>query len=258
MGTVLETNHFSSSTFSINELPNYQVIIDGTQSQDAYIVLYNSSDELVYSSSVQQFQSAFGVIAFSNLDSAKLRFLVPVIDSQVVPNELITGELKPTIHKYLLDDGVSPVLQTALTHLDAQLVYRENLTTLANLISMFPNADRIPFPKVYLEDLQRKSKNIYNKLVGVHVGKLVTTFGVMQGGSLLYVNDFQCSNINDFNFYLLKILELHAPNNQEVVFYLSGEISEEDPIHERIQKYASQLYFAEKLSCVSLVANSKA
>lgn len=258
MGTILDTNHYTSSTFSINDLPNYQVIIDGTQSQDAFIILFNSSAELVYSSSVQQFQTAYGVMAFSNLSREKLRFLVPVIDSQIVPNELLTHDLKNTIHKYLLDDGVSSVLQTTIPNMDAQLVYREDLNNLADLISLFPTASRIPFPKIYLEDLERKSKNIFNKLIGVHVGIYGVTIGVMKGGSLLYLNDFQTHNINDLNYYLLKILEQLVPNNEDVVFYLSGDIIEGEPIHQRVLKYASQIYFAEKLSCVSLAANSKA
>ncbi len=257
MGTISETYYTTSPTFSIDRLTTCKVLLDGTQNHEPEIAIYSDSNELLHFGNVSSFEKAFGTNVLPNLLSDQLVFLVPVLDAQIVPNELVEAGGEDLVAKFVLDDGVTPAKTAKWSEQDARFVYRERLVNLAPYVKLHPTALRIPFPKIYLEQLRKKSLNSSSVVYGVHVGHESVYLAIFQSGKLYYFNEFQVNNIEDFNYYFIKVMEQLPSNTTHFLAYLSGDIKEGDELHQRIVKYTEEIYFAEKLSCALLAVNTR-
>lgn len=69
--------------------------------------------------------------------------------------------------------------------------------------------------------------------------------GVLKNSELIFYNIFECVNADEFNYYLLAIIEQLGIETGQAHVFLSGNISEADEFYERTRKYFSQISFTD-------------
>ena len=87
---------------------------------------------------------------------------------------------------------------------------------------------------------QEKKSSLF---IDVH-GKHIQT-GVLENSQLAFYNIFECINSDEFNYYLLSIIEQLSIEPEETKIILSGNVSEGDEIYQRVQKYFNIITFAD-------------
>lgn len=87
---------------------------------------------------------------------------------------------------------------------------------------------------------QEKKSSLF---IDVH-GKHIQT-GVMKNSQLAFYNIFECINGDEFNYYLLSIIEQLSIEPEETKIILSGNVSEGDEIYQRVQKYFNIISFTD-------------
>ena len=87
---------------------------------------------------------------------------------------------------------------------------------------------------------QEKKSSLF---IDVH-GKHIQT-GVLENSQLAFYNIFECTNSDEFNYYLLSIIEQLSIEPEETKIILSGNVSEGDEIYQRVQKYFNIITFAD-------------
>ena len=65
--------------------------------------------------------------------------------------------------------------------------------------------------------------------------------GWLMNSALLFYNIFDCINPDEFNYYLLNVLEQLAINADQTQVVLSGKIIADDEFYKRVQKYFKQI-----------------
>ena len=69
--------------------------------------------------------------------------------------------------------------------------------------------------------------------------------GVLENSQLAFYNIFECMKADEFNYYLLSIIEQLNIEPEETKIILSGNISEGDEIYQRVQKYFNTISFTD-------------
>lgn len=238
-------------------LSQYHLIIDGTRSHEPVFLLCDENSGKSELLDRSQFESEYGKLTLDSIEGSRVKFLVPVIDCDFIPNDFFDTALLAQYGNFILDDGVSPLLDRTVSALGAQLVYRESLAALSQLIHLFPQAERIPFPAAFLETLQLKQPTYGDEFVGIHVAHDFVAIAVFQQKGFNYYREFQINNIDEFNYYFIKVMALMAKDPDQISMVLSGHIDQNDPFHQRVTKYSTNIHFIPQLSCASLVAGTR-
>lgn len=238
-------------------LSQYHLVIDGTRSHEPVFILYDESSDKSQVLEPSQFELEHGKQELENIEASKVKFLVPVIDCDFVPLDFYDAPLLAQYGNFILDDGVSPLQDSAVPALGAQIVYREYLAAISQLIQLFPQAERIPFPVAFLESLQQKQTTYGDEFIGIHVAHDFVAIAVFQDKKFNYYREFQINNIDEFNYYFIKVMALIAKDPEQISMVLSGDIDQDDPFHQRVTKYSTNIHFIPQLSCASLVAGTR-
>lgn len=254
MGTVKETTNFTTADFDLSGAAPYHLVIDGTMSHEPTLAFFDEQSGLVHLSGFSQFELDYGAGKLEALDPKSVKFLVPAIDSQFIPQDLYDPSLKDHYEKLLLDDGVSPMLTADFPAIGAVLLYREYLPVVSSLIRLFPEAERVAFPLVFTKSILNRQVVPEASVLGVHVAHDFVAICLCQKNVFSYYRDFHINSIDDFNYHLIQVLGLIKTDITDTRVLLSGDISRDDSFYQRIAKYSRNIHFAHRLACVSLVA----
>ena len=257
MGNMKDISGLTMAAFVPEKISQYDLVIDGTQSHEPVLVFFENDLEKTFVRSYSQFEQEHGIQLLSNEKPKSVKFLVPVIDSDFIPHSLFDASLLEEYGKFILDDGLSPLLSVDFPATGSVMVYREYLPSIKLLTHIFPQAQRVPFPTVFVKNLQDRAQSLGDKIVGVHVAHDFVAMAVLRNGSFAYYHQFQINNIDEFNYYLIQILKMLDSSPAQISMILSGDINDGDPFSQRITKYTRNIQFIQSPTCVSLVAGLK-
>lgn len=257
MGNRKDTSGLTMAAFVPEKIPQYDLVVDGTRSHEPVLVFFEKDSEWSYVRTYSQFEQEHGIQLLSNFEPKSVKFLVPVIDSDFIPHSLFDASLLEEYGRFVLDDGLSPILSVDFPATDSVMVYREYLSSVKLLAQVFPRAERVPFPPVFIKNIQDRAEPRADRIVGVHVAHDFVAMCVLRNGMFSYYHEFQINNIDEFNYYLIQVLEMLDTPPAQISLVLSGDISEGDPFFQRIVKYTRNIQFIHSPSCASLVAGLK-
>ena len=100
------------------------------------------------------------------------------------------------------------------------------------------------------------------KLVAPNASKLLLQFSTDSFEAYLSVDDklvfynlFNITNADDFNYYLLILMQELKPDPYKTSVYLAGDIEEGDVYYSRVDKYFPEISFADSTKLVSLAGD---
>src|SRR5690606_36478886 len=64
-----------------------------------------------------------------------------------------------------------------------------------------------------------------------------------EGNKFVFYNSFPMANADDFNYFILAVLEQFEIGTGEASVYLTGDISAQDGLYSRVQKYSRDIKF---------------
>lgn len=257
MGNVKETTGFSAAGFEFQKIAQYHLVIDGTRSFEPVLVFFDEASGMTHVQAFSQFELEYGKNALNNSSPKSVKFLVPVVDSDFIPDSLFDPELQEDYGKFLLDDGIAPLLKLDFPEIGAVLLYREYLPSVKILISHFAGAQRVPFPVFFIKSMQDNMHVYGDRTIGVHVAHDYVAMCIFKEGVLLYYHEFQVNNIDEFNYYLIQVMNMMDTSPANIDLVLSGHTDRDDPFFQRISKYTGKIHFIPTNACVSLVAGIK-
>lgn len=257
MGNRKDTSGLAMEAFAPEKISQSDLVIDGTQSHEPVLVFFEKGSERTYVRTYSQFVQEHGIQLLSNFKPESVKFLVPVIDSDFIPHSLFDASLLEEYGKFILDDGLSPLLSMDFPATGSVMVYREYLPSVKLLAHLFPQAERVPFPLVFTKSVGNRIQAQGDKIVGVHVAHDFVAMCVFKNGLFSYYHEFQINNLDEFNYYLILVMKMVDPSPANINLILSGDIGQDDPFFQRIARYTSNIHFIHSLSCASLVADLK-
>lgn len=67
----------------------------------------------------------------------------------------------------------------------------------------------------------------------------------LKNSELMFYNTFDCINADEFNYYLLNVLEQLDIDAEQTQVVLSGKVMSNDDFHQRVEKYFNRIDFAD-------------
>lgn len=67
----------------------------------------------------------------------------------------------------------------------------------------------------------------------------------LKNSELMFYNTFDCINADEFNYYLLSVLEQLDIDTEQTQVVLSGKVISKDDFHQRVEKYFNRIDFAD-------------
>lgn len=100
----------------------------------------------------------------------------------------------------------------------------------------------IPSSNMLIKNLEDQSRP-EQKTIGIQVYPQEFELAYFVGKKFMYYNRFPMAGADDFNYFLLAVLEQFEIATGEAHVYLSGEIDQGDALYQRLQKYTDKLAF---------------
>jgi hypothetical protein len=177
------------------------------------------------------------------LDFGKVKISVETRAFTFVPDELYSDA---DLSKYSKFIGVEP--DTALLTADISAFGIKNVTAVEReldsiLTNAFPESLIVSQANSFLAGVAKLAKG--GNESQLYLNTNIDTFeaAVIKNGSLDFYNIFEVSNADEFNYFLVNLInQLNIDRNLPV--FLSGEIQAGDEQFQRVQKYFATLNFA--------------
>ncbi len=140
-------------------------------------------------------------------------------------------------------EASSAVIYTACPKLSINILYKIPQSTQSMFKHLFENMHIIHSASALLGNLQSMVPPVHKNTYAIINDKLLE-IAVFHNKSLLYYNSFDCTEIEDYLYYITWVyreLNLSASHNP---LFLAGTISKSDPIYNLLKQYFSKLEFA--------------
>ena len=174
-------------------------------------------------------------------NSVKISF--DTIDYTFIPADLYAEENRQDYRNYLNLTGSSDILVNNISSLEIKNVVAIDRELNAALHRIFQK------PKVYnqatpfLNGIQQNINREDDLVCFINIQERHFQVGLLKKFKLEFYNSFEYANADEFNYYLLNIIESLALQIEETPIVLSGKISETDEIYQRIKKYFPNIRF---------------
>lgn len=180
----------------------------------------------------------------------KIKVSFDTFNYTFVPSELYLREDESMYGKFIGNGQDSVLLVNHIRSADIKniIALDSEMNTAVNRI--FRNPKIFNQASSFVEGIRKmvhleKNPSLF---IDVH-GKHIQT-GVLKNSKLAFYNIFECINPDEFNYYLLNIIEQLNIEPEETKIILSGNISEDDEIYQRVQKYFNIINFTDSRNLV--------
>lgn len=225
--------------------PQKTLIIDGTVSGGPMFALFNEQTDLESLLDLADFQKEYSNDGGLKQAWGSVRLLLPALDVQYFPSAAYDPKLKDYFSKYLLDDGVTPASSVMLNEPAVTALYREKCYGLEEVRQLFPEAETFIVAPVLLAWLASQLVDSEESLIHIHQTSDQVCMTVFNQGNFTFQKEFQCTNDDEFNYFLIRVLALSDKHASDLKISISGDLVKGDSWYVRIAKYATQIEFTE-------------
>lgn len=147
------------------------------------------------------------------------KFIRPALESDVLVN---------TIHSTNIKNIIA---------IDSQ--FKEALNRIFHKPRIFNQASS------FIEGIKKTHSKDQASSLFIDVNSIHIQIAWLMNSELLFYNIFDCINPDEFNYYLLNVLEQLAIDAEQTQVVLSGKIIPEDDFYQRVHKYFNRIDFAD-------------
>lgn len=225
--------------------PQKTLIIDGTVSGGPMFAFFNEDALLESLVDFTDFQKGYiqGDALKTTWDSVTV--LVPALDVQYFPSAAYDASIVDNFSKYLLDDGVSAAASIMLNEPEVIALYREKLYELKEVLHWFPKAKTCIVAPALLAWIASERVGSEESILHIHQASDQVCMTVFNQGNFTFQKEFHCTNDDEFNYFLIRVLALSDKHASDLKIIISGDMVRGDSWYVRIAKYATQIEFVE-------------
>ncbi len=156
-----------------------------------------------------------------------------------IPKEFVGIDQEATIASFLDSDSQVLSAEIKSTTINTYFTINEKALELQNLLG---ETKIIPSSNLLIQQiLLIASDNV--DTIGINFHKESIEFAIVKNAQFVFYNCFPKENADDFNYYLLSVLEQFGIQIAYAQFYLAGDIQHQDENYERLSKYSSHIHF---------------
>jgi hypothetical protein len=103
----------------------------------------------------------------------------------------------------------------------------------------------------FLQGIQKTAGPLNQASLFVNIGIRHIEMACFNDSLLRFYNIFECTDADEFNYFLLSVIRDTGINGEECIVFLSGKVSEEHEYVQRIRKYIRQITFADSKQIIA-------
>lgn len=229
------------------ELP-MRLMIDASKRGEPYFGLFNLNNELQFAGTFSEYARIFQDTPLSEQRLETVRAVVSEIDLHFLPEEVYDAEYREIYARYLKDDGVTEAQDLACESLGTIAYFREDLQALSGIPIVRSTVQTVPLTCLLAEKIASKVALRSSEQNGIqlllHMAAGTFTAIVLREGKLHSYEQFSAINPDEFNYYLLGILEHFQSEIDQLSAIVTGNVSDSQETAqyvERLQNYVSQV-----------------
>lgn len=161
-----------------------------------------------------------------------------------VPVDVFEEHLLDTYLHYLPSDGLLDVAVSAVPSFGIKLLHRINRLDLAPFAARFPELAIYPSIQSLLSGVSEYAQSGGPSVI-IDKQASAISICVFDKGNLVYANDFDVTDPDDFNYYLLSVLANTGLTDKQPTFWLSGDLAQDDAFYRRVSKYSEAVNFVD-------------
>lgn len=147
------------------------------------------------------------------------KFISPLLPSEILRNTISSAKIKNIF-------AVNPDLNIALKQFfHNPQIFNQASTFVESIIKTYPG---------------KKDSSIY---IDIHSNHIQTA--CFYNSELSFYNLFECINPDEFNYFVLNMIDTLGLNTELTQVILSGNVSQDDEYYQRIRKYFNDITFAD-------------
>ncbi|MES3017557.1 MAG: DUF3822 family protein [Bacteroidota bacterium] len=181
----------------------------------------------------RQFKFSFNSIKIS-FDTSNYTF---------IPSELYLDENREEYGKFLSLTGSSELVVNNLPSSEIKNVVAisSDLNTALNILFHKPKIYNQASP--FLEGVQKSLKRDDDVVCFIDIQTTRFQVALFKDFKVEFYNSFEYTNIDEFNYYLLQIIESLNINIEQTPVTLSGKVNNTDEVYQRLEKYFENIKF---------------
>jgi hypothetical protein len=160
-----------------------------------------------------------------------------------IPADLYVEENRQDYGKYLSLTGTKEILVNNIPSAEIKNVVAIETQLSDALHRIFQKPKIFNQATPFLEGIQKTLNREDDLVCFIDVHPRHFQVGLLKDFKLEFYNSFEYANADEFNYYLLKLIESLALQIEETPIMLSGKISKTDEIYQRIEKYFDSIRF---------------
>ena len=160
-----------------------------------------------------------------NEESSYAKFIRPALASDLLANNIHSAKIKNI-------SAIDTKLHKALN----RLFHKPQIFNQAN--SFIEGIQKI--------NSDKKASSLFIDIQTKHI-----QIAWINSSQLMFYNIFECVNLDEFNFYLLSLIDELKIDTEQTRVILSGKTIPEDDFYQRTRKYFSQISFADTRQTVN-------
>ncbi|MGK6351395.1 DUF3822 family protein [Parapedobacter sp. DT-150] len=161
-----------------------------------------------------------------------------------VPADVFEEHLVDTYQQYLPGDGLSDVAVSAVPSSGIKLLHRINRLDLAPFAARFPQLAIYPRIQSLLSGVSEYAQSGGPSVI-IDKQASAVSICVFDKGHLVYANDFEVTDPDDFNYYLLSVLANTGLTEEQPACWLAGDLTQDDAFYQRVSKYSEAVNFVD-------------
>ncbi|MGB4775759.1 MAG: DUF3822 family protein [Daejeonella sp.] len=228
----------------INADSIFYAIVDKGQDQLRVLVQADFNDNTPKASVIDVIDKLLQTEAHLKYYFRKVKISVQTFKFTFIPAELYIADNIPDYAKF-----IKPAMETDVIVNDIKSFHIKNAflipTNLQNkLNSGFHKPQILSQANSFIEGARKIHSDTSNELF-LNIQSKSFEAAILNDNKLLFYNIFEYQNADEFNYFLLTVLQnLNIDVNQTLIT-LSGEIKQSDEVYKRIEKYFANLIFAD-------------
>ncbi|HYK76349.1 MAG TPA: DUF3822 family protein [Daejeonella sp.] len=159
-----------------------------------------------------------------------------------IPTQLYTESELDGYAKFVQPNRATDVLVNNISPAELKNIVVIDTLLQQELQKRFKNLSIFSQVEPFIEGIyQTNNKSSNHLFLNFYTGGFEAAF--LQNGHLRFYNTFQVENADEFNYFLLNLIQQFGPDTKETKITLTGMIGQNDEIYKRIQKYFADISF---------------
>ena len=253
------TVHLKDEKFNPAQSREMQLLIKVGSDRMSYAIVNERDNRLMvlYDSALtQSVEDAIGDLLSENdyirSSFSKIKVAVQTLNFTFIPQQYYTRDDLPGYEKIIQAQEETKTFVSDVNDHSVKSVVALELKTIAPLISAFSEVKLMSQAEPVIEG-NLKTRELKSKRLFLQFNSDSFEACLCNEDKFIFYNVFSTGNADDFNYYLLMLMEQLSIDGAGTSAILAGNISANDELHNRVAKYFQHVRFAD---CSELTALS--